>query len=129
MSIDVRYATPPVEICSSYDSARQAMKVCPRNPFSETYCYLVIAPPQGVHKFTNFIVRRNGCYYNSFQAISRRRNFGSQSGVIDPTPLTLTPQYGTLMNRLDETYNFPNIIHFKICSIQLLEVKNCFQAP
>jgi len=75
----------PVEISSSYDSSWQAITVCPRNPHPETYCYLVIAP-QGVHKFTNFIARRNGCYHNSFQAISRRRIFGSQLGVIDPIP-------------------------------------------
>jgi len=33
------------------------------------------------------------------------------------------------MKRLDETYNFPNIMHFEMCKIKLLEVKNYFQAP
>ena len=46
-------------------------------------------------------------------------------GTFTPDP----PQYGTLMKRLDETYNFPNILHFEICKIKLLEVKNYFQAP
>jgi len=32
------------------------------------------------------------------------------------------------MKRLDETYNFPNIMHFEMCKIKLLEVKNYFQA-
>jgi len=57
------------------------------------------------------------------------RQAAPQSWVIDPTePSPLTPQYGTLMKRLDETYNFPNIMHFEICKIKLLEVKNYFQA-
>ena len=77
--------TPLIAICSSNDSSWQALKVSQRNPHPETYYYLIISP-QGVHKFTNFIVRRNGCYHNSFQAISRRWIFGSQLGVIDPIP-------------------------------------------
>ena len=81
------YTPPLIAICSSNDSSWQALKVCQRNPHPETYYYVVIAPPQGVHKFINFIVRRNGCYRNSFQAISRRWYFGSQPWVTYLPPI------------------------------------------
>jgi len=87
--------------------------------------------PPRCAQMPNFIAQRNGCYHNSFQTICHRWNFGREPWVIDPTePFHPDPpQYRTLMKRLDETYNFPNIMHFEMCKIKLLEVKNYFQAP
>jgi len=107
---------PPIEISSSNDSSWQALKFCQRNPHPETCYYVVIAPPQGLHKFINFIVRRNGCYHNSFQAISRRWYFGSQPWVIPPPPFPLPP-YGTLSNPLAPPHNFATMIGFDKASV------------
>ena len=46
-------APPPVEISSSNDSSWQALKVCRRNPFPETYYYLVIAPKGYINSSTS----------------------------------------------------------------------------
>ena len=118
----VSHIHPLIAICSSNDSSWQALKVSQRNPHPETYYYVVIAPKGYINSSTSSYDETDG-------TIIRFRQFPVDDILAVSHESHTSPQYGTLSNRLDEPYNFANMIGFEKTSVKLLEVKNCQTSP